>query len=455
MKNILYKTSLTGLITVIFLMTACEPQMKDKPDIGLPPTADQLNFAITPGSDEFHVIITNTSTVTGIPSWDFGNGMKGTGPSNEIKYSLEGDYDITMTYLTKGGMGSIKKTYTQPVTDFSIFTDPVYVNLTGGAEDADGKTWVLDVETTGHIGVGPSDPPGTGMEWWACPPNGKSGTGLMDDEITFVLNEFVVTYNSNGVSYVKGYRANDPALASIYLNPRVNNGDYDVDYATPTTGTWMIVEKSGADWIVLNGAKPIFPCFDVGAKNNEYKIVKVEENLLELVCYSSYEAWTLWHYYLIPKGYVRPSITFTVNATEGVDNDVACSVTGYSIPAGQSVTNIVWNFGDGSTEVTGGKDEVIHHTFMRKGPYTVTAKLNTSIGTLTGTKSITLANHNSAYVEYLLNLIIVYNNFSDVQIYPVLGENCGVTIVDNPLKEVPNRSSKVASYTKTNNEWAN
>ncbi len=142
MKKLFYKTSLTGFIAVIFLMTACEPQLKDKPDIGLPPTADQLSFTITPGSDEFHVIVTNTSTVTGIPSWDFGNGTKGTGSSNEVKYSLEGNYDITMTYVTKGGTGTLKKTYTQPVTDFSIFTDPVYVNLTGGSGDADGKTWV-------------------------------------------------------------------------------------------------------------------------------------------------------------------------------------------------------------------------------------------------------------------------------------------------------------------------
>ena len=99
------------------------------------------------------------------------------------------------------------------------------------------------------------------------------------------------------------------------------------------------------------------------------------------------------------------------------------------IPAGQSVTNITWNFGDDTAEVTGGKDEVVHHTFMRHGTFTVTAKLNTSLGTLTGTKAITLLNNNSAYVPYLLDMIIVYNDFSEVQVYPVLGQDCGVTIV--------------------------
>ncbi len=205
----------------------------------------------------------------------------------------------------------------------------------------------------------------------------------------------------------------------------------------------------------MSGAKPIFPNFDVGAKNNEYKIVKVEENLLELTCLSSYEDWTNWHFQLVPKGFVRPKITYTVNATEGADNNVACSVTGYSIPAGQSVTNITWDFGDGSATVVGGKDEVVNHVFMRKGIYTVTASLNTSIGTLTGTAGITLANNNSAYVPFLLDMMIIYNDFSEVQVFPVNGQDCGVSIVDNPSKVIPNRSTKVAFYTKTNQQWAN
>lgn len=452
------KINITGIavaVSLALMMIACEPMMKDKPDIGLPPTSEQLNFTITPGSDQFHVVIANTSSVTGIATWDFGNGTKGSGVENEVKYSIEGDYTIKMTLVTRGGTASVTKVYNQPVTDFSIFTDPVYVNLSGGIDEANGKTWVLDVATRGHIGVGPTDDP-TAMSWWAAGPYEKSGTGLMDDEINFKLSEFVVTYDNKGVSYVKGYRANDANLASIYLNPRENNGDYDVDYATPVSGTWTILQKSDGNYLVLSGAKPIFPCFDVGAKDDTYKILQVTENLLELTCFSSYEDWTNWHYYLIPKGYVRPTIEYTLNVVEGTDNDVAFSVTGYTIPDGQSVTNVTWNFGDGSDEVTtASKDDVIHHTYMRKGTYTATAKLNTSLGVLTGTKAITLLNNNSEYVEFLLDMMIVYNDFSEVQVFPVLGQDCSVSIVDNPSKIYPNKTTKVAYYTKTNNQWAN
>lgn len=448
-------TRLTGALALLLMITACEPQLADKPDIGTAPTADQLDFTIAPGSDAFNFVITNTSAITGIASWDFGNGTKGSGKSNVVRYPMPGDYNVKLTLITRGGTAAITKTLTQTETDFSIFTDPVYVNLTGGVDAAEGKTWVLDAGTKGHLGVGDANGLGNGLEWWSADPYVKEGTGAYDDELTFILTDFVVTYDNKGVSYVKGYMKDDPALATVYLNPRLNKDDWDVDYVTPTTGTWSIAEKNDGYYLSINSTKPIFPGLDVGAKDNEYRIVQVSENFLELTCYSAYENWTMWHYYMIPKGYERPTITYTVNATEGTDNEVSCSVTDYSIPDGQSVTNITWNFGDGSDEVTGGKDEVVNHVYMRKGTFTVTAKINSSLGVLTGTQQVVLANNNSAYVEFLLDMMIVYNDFSEVQVFPVLGQDCSVTTVDNPYKEYPNKSAKVAYYTKTDNQWAN
>jgi len=451
-----YIIRLAGTLAIVLAMISCEPQMADKPDIGAAPTADQLDFTITQGSDAFNFVITNNSSVTGIPSWDFGNGTKGSGQSNIARYPVPGNYTVKMTLVTRGGVATLTKTLTQTETDFSIFTDPVYVNLTGGVNDADGKTWVVDAGTKGHFGVGDVTlETGIGLDWWSANPYDKSGTGAYDDELTFILTDFIVKYDNKGVSYVKGYTKDDAALATVYRNPRQNKDDWDVDYTTPVTGTWSITEKSGAKYIVINSATPIFPGLDVGAKDHTYKILQVSENLLELTCESSYESWTKWHYFLIPKGYVRPTITYTVNATEGVDNEVSCSVTDYTVPAGQSVTNVVWNFGDGSAEVTAGKDEAVHHTFIRKGTYTVTAKINTSLGILTGTKQIILVNNNSAYVPFLLDMMIVYNDLSEVQVFPLLAENCTLTTVDNPEKEYPNKSSKVALYSRTDNQYAN
>ncbi len=447
MKLYKHLSGLTGVLALLLMITACEPQLADKPDIGNPPTADQLDFSIAPGSDEFNFVITNTSSVTGIASWDFGNGAKGSGKSNVVRYPMPGDYTVKLTLITRGGMATITKMLTQTETDYAIFTDPKFIFLSGGIDDLDGKTWALDSMAQGHLGVGA--PGGAGLEWWSAAPLAKQGVKVLyDDLINFKIDGFAATYLNKGKSYVKDFRISDPA----YSNPVQNDTDYEVTF-TPEPGTWFIEESGGKSYLTLSSTKPIFPIFDVGAVGGKYEILNIEENLLVMVAIGG--DGNAWHYQLIPAGYVKPTITYTVNATEGTDNNVACSVTDYSIPAGQSVTGITWNFGDGSDEVTGGKDEVVNHVYMRKGTYNVTAKINSSLGVLTGTQQVVLANNNSAYVEFLLDMMIVYNDFSEVQVFPVLGQDCSVTTVDNPYKEYPNKSAKVAYYTKTNNQWAN
>ncbi len=213
---------LAGIFAILLVMISCEPQLLDKPDIGLPPSADDVSFTITPGADAFTWVITNTSSVTGIATWDFGNGNKGSGESQTVKYQIEGTYPVTLTLVTRGGTGSMTQNHVQTQTDFTIFTDPVYVNLSGGSAAINGKTWVIDAESQGHLGVGPVG--GNGLEWWSAAPFVKSGTGAYDDEITFKIDQFVVTYDNKGKSYVKGYRKDDPALASIYLNPTLKQG---------------------------------------------------------------------------------------------------------------------------------------------------------------------------------------------------------------------------------------
>jgi PKD repeat protein len=448
MKKYKFMFRISGILAIIAMMIACEPQMAEKPDIGLPPSDDQLDFTITPGSDAYRFVMTNTSSVTGIPSWDLGNGSKSGATVAVGYYPLPGTYTVTMTLVTRGGTVKKSKTLTTTETDYSIFNDPVTIALSGGIAATDGKTWAIDSLAPGHMSVGPGGTDGT--SWWAAAPLEKSAAKVLyDDLLTFKLDGFVVTYVNHGKSFVKGGRETDPA----YSNPVATTGDWAVDYPNPQPGVWSLEKRGSKTILKLAGSTPIFPCYDAGAKDGEYEIVSIDENFLDLLCTD--QDGNARRTKLIHAGYVKPTITYTVNATEGVDNDVACSVTGYTIPAGESVTGIVWNFGDGSSEVTGGKDEVVHHVYMRKGTYTVTAKLSTSLGTLTGTKTVVLLNNNSAYVPFLLNMMIVYNDFSEVQTFPVLGQDCSVTIVDNPDKAYPNKTSKVAFYSKTDNQWAN
>ena len=253
MKKMKYIQKLTGFAAIILAMFACTPQMEDAVDIGLAPTADQLDFTITPGSTDFKFVLENTSSVTGIASWDFGNGSKSSESRPTATYALPGDYTITMTLITRGGVATKSKTLTQTKTDYSIFTDEKFVFLSGGIDALDGKTWVLDSLAKGHLGVGSA---GTvGLEWWSADPLAKSIVKVMyDDEINFKVNGFITTLTNHGQSYVNHLVIDN----SNYSNPKLNDSDYAVDY-NPSPGTWFIEERDGKNYLTLSGPTPNVP----------------------------------------------------------------------------------------------------------------------------------------------------------------------------------------------------
>lgn len=449
MKKAKYIQKLVGLAALILVMFACAPEMDEGVDIGAAPTADQLDFSITPGNTDFKFVLNNTSSVTGIASWDLGNGSKSTEASPTVNFPMPGEYTITMTLITKGGVASKSKKVVQTKTDYSIFTDPKFIFLSGGTNAAAGKTWVLDSLVTGHIGVGPA---GTiGLEWWAAGPLAKAAVKVLyDDEINFKVNGFVATLTNHGKSYVKGF----VSTSTGYSNGYVLDSDFVVDY-TPSPGTWFIEDKGGKSYLTLGGPTPMFPCFDVGATNGSYEILKIEENALELVTIDRVEG-NAWHYKLIPKGYVKPKVTFNVSVAPTANvNGYSVKLSDIVIPAGLAISNIKVEFGDGTVKETTDMNASLTNTYMRKAPYNVKVTVTTTNETVVTNKMLEVAANHPSYVPFLLDMMVTYADFSEVSLAPVSGQDCSVTIVDNPSKVYPNKSSKVAYYSKTNNEWAN
>lgn len=291
MKNLKYILfiAVSGLI-----VASCEPTLLEKPDIGEPPQASDLQITISPGADAFHYIIENTSTLTGIATWDLGNGEAASGNKINTYYPLPGTYTITLTLYTRGGHASATKDQVTTETDWSYFSNPMINLICGGPEAVNGKTWVMDSLTKAHIGVGPDL--GNSSIWWSANPLDKSGVGLYDDELNFSIQAFKVTYDNKGISYVKDFRKSD----ANYSNARTSKGDWMVDYPGPVTGTWAVVEKDGKSYLKMISAKPIYPCFDTGAKDGEYLILNATETLLELACIGGDK--NSWHYLLKQKG---------------------------------------------------------------------------------------------------------------------------------------------------------
>jgi hypothetical protein len=461
MKNKIY-FKLLGVFALTLVLFSCEPYMDENPEssINLPPDASELAFSVTPGDDDFHYTIALTSPApSGISTVKFslGNGSTVVGKSTTAYYPLPGDYTITMTVTTNGGSSSLSQVQTTTKTDYSIFTDEKYVALTGGIDDADGKTWVVDSESAGHFGVGDAYlAGGVGLDWWSANPGEKEGTGAYDDELTFNLNGFEVLYQNYGVSYVKGYMKDDPNLALVYLNPRQNKDDWDVDYETPTNGTWLISERDGKTYLTITSEKPIIPGLDVGALNNEYEIISISENYMELACFSAYEDWTKWHFILRNKEYEKPKVTFDVALDAGTEvNEYVVSLGNAVIPDGESIDKVVVDFGDGTTEQTDVYTEAVKHVYMRKGSYVVKVTVTTSVESTESSFSAVIDANHPDYVEFLLAEMVMYNDFSEVQLAAINGQDCFVATSDNPDKTYPNKSSKVGFYSKTNQQWAN
>jgi hypothetical protein len=199
-----------------------------------------------------------------------------------------------MTLYTRGGNATTTTTKVTTETDWAYFSNPVISLICGGPEAVNGKTWVMDSLTPGHIGVGPDL--ANSKTWWAAGPLEKPQAGLYDDELNFSLIEFKVTYNNKGASYVKDFRRTDPA----YTNPRAKSGDWMVDYVTPVSGTWAVSEREGKTYLTITCGKPLYPCFDTGAKGGEYLVLAVTENSLELACIGGDN--NAWHYLLKVKG---------------------------------------------------------------------------------------------------------------------------------------------------------
>jgi len=438
-------------------LASCEPVTMEKPDIGTPPSESQMSFTITPGDDDFHVVITNTSSVTGIANWDLGNGSKATGNEVVASYSLADTYTITLTLITKGGTGTSSQDYEQIETDYSIFTDPLYIALSGGVDAVDGKTWVLDSLNEGHLGIGGAY---TNVpDWWHGNPLEKSGHYLYDDEFTFKIAGFFYDCNTHGATHVNfDWGAFDAGIAAGYYTGVVGlDGDtYDRDASTDDAArgslTWSVIEEDGKSFIQMSAPGGVLG-YD-GGLDRKYEILEWSENFLYV---RSTKDGGARYNKLIPKGYVKPTISYDLNVTASASaNEYNVSLTNVSIPSGLTIDNITFDFGNESSTETTETTAVHTVTYMRAGTYTITSTIISGTETFVNTQTIVVANNHPSYVEYLLDAMVMYNDFGETTAMTVGAENCTVEVVANPDKSIwPNRSNNCAKYTKVNQEWAN
>ncbi|MDD4698025.1 MAG: PKD domain-containing protein [Fermentimonas sp.] len=215
MKNIIKQFS--WLFMLLFIVAACSPQEMD--DFSLSKVAavtdDMVSFtqSVSPSSDN---VITFTST-TELPNdgvysirWNLGNGASGSKSTATGIYPFAGDYTVTLSiYSANGAVAKKSVVVSFSENDYSLVDTPAYRNLTGGAEDADGKTWVFDqynnfaaevnaagFNVKGHMGLGPQG--SRGQEWWGAAANDKIAWEMYSSKFTFIQNGVQLIIEKDG-----------------------------------------------------------------------------------------------------------------------------------------------------------------------------------------------------------------------------------------------------------------
>lgn len=298
MKTLKYSSYLS--LVVGFLLLACEPQTDPKPDIGTQPGSGDVTFTFAyDAANENIVHFTNTST-SFKAIWDFGNGTTAVGNSVTASYPVKGDYTVKLTILTKSGSALSTKVVAIAETNPLMLDIPEYNMLTGGADALEGKTWIVDKETAGHLGVGPK--PGSTPEWYAAAPFDKNGKNLYDDEMTFKLDGFAYEHVVNEYFYANGNYSTLPGAI-----PENGGGDFFVPW-TPKASGWSLSKNADNTTYTLTVSNGEFLGYYHGATS--YTVLSLTEDEMHIKSNDPAGAGDCcaWYQRFIRKGYTRPVV---------------------------------------------------------------------------------------------------------------------------------------------------
>ena len=293
MKKIFNLILLAG--TAASLLFSCRPMDLDDHQLGAAPSEDQLSFSCAPSAATPNILeFTNTSSVKGVALWDLGNGTTVKGDKVSATYPFKGDYTVTMSLYTPGGPATISQVVTIAADDYGLLDTPGFNALTGGADAAEGKTWVFARYTEGHFGVGDVNvaPEANGPAWWKCPANGKDGSSLYDNKYTFIQKGTRLIWENKGSIYTNESGMNHLGIPGT---PNAAVGDFDVPYTPADNLTFSLDEENG----VLTLGGDAFLGFYTGV--SVYNIITLNEHLLYVWCRSEAEPGNAWYFMFVPE----------------------------------------------------------------------------------------------------------------------------------------------------------
>ena len=320
MKKIIY------FIAIILFATSCTEEMQNI-SLGDPLTNEDVVLKVTETTTA-NVYDISVTVPQGIVKIDLGNGSKIEGNVGQAQYPFKGDYSIVIKVAAPGGI-TTKTMILKVVNDnYELLNDPLYNLLTGGIDAVNGKTWVLDSLSKGHMGVGPDN--AFTPEWWAASALDKKGKMIYDDEITFMLKGAKVILNNNGKSYINGGGKDAMIARGATLEPEANygsaGGDFVGTYNPKSNWTWAISKEGDNNFINFPLNEAFFMYF-VG-ESEKYQILSITADEMHIRVQLPGLA---WYFKLIRKGFVK-DVPVPTTKPYGTTN-VNLSFDAASVPA--------------------------------------------------------------------------------------------------------------------------
>ncbi len=293
MNNIKQAPLVISAIITMFAFSTCK---KERPQLGTAPTVNDATFIASPSAANSNIIDFALSNTELLASWDFGNGLTGTGSSPSSSYPYAGTYTVTVRIFTQGGSAESSQEVVIAIDDPSLINNPLYTMLSGGPSGPGSKTWHVDSANAGHLGVGPDPISALGNvpEWWAAGANEKPGCGLYDDRYVFHIDGFEFDMECNDDVYVHN------TLSADFPGSFMNLGDYTAPYSDQLDETWVITE--GADTTLTLSGDSFLGLY---SGVNTYKIISLSETEMWLQykhsCSCSDDGLLHWYLRLIPE----------------------------------------------------------------------------------------------------------------------------------------------------------
>lgn len=282
-------------VLVLFSFCACSSEMDE---VSLPAPVQEAAIVVSQKTTSVVNVISFTTNVTDLGNyvWDFGNGEKAVGATVSAAYPFKGEYKGTLTLVTKGGMTVKGFDVSIKSDNYELVKDPIYTILSGGVEAENGKTWVIDSTTMGHLGVGPENT--ETAEWWNAVKVEKVGLGLYDDELTFILNGAKFVMNNHGTTFVNG-GAKDLMKARGGTFPDME-GDVKANYTPADNWTWSIKKEGTKNYITFLDGQGFMAYLTPGPYR--YEILSISKDEMHV---RQQIAGLSWYIKFIRKGFVK------------------------------------------------------------------------------------------------------------------------------------------------------